>query len=78
MKENIIKNRSLEFAVRIVNLYKYLYDEKKDYVISKQILRSGTNIGTNVRKAEHTQNPDDFIHKKLYYIKGNKRNRILA
>lgn len=43
--DNIIENKSFEFAVRIVNLYKHLTDEKKEYVMSKQVLRSGTSIG---------------------------------
>ena len=45
MKENIIKNKSFEFALRIIQLYKYLINEKKEYIISKQMLRSGTAVG---------------------------------
>ena len=48
MSDNIIFNKSKIFAVRIINLYKYLCDTKNEYVISKQLLRSGTSIGANV------------------------------
>ena len=63
MKENVIKNKSFNFAVRIVKLNKYLWDEKNEYVLSKQLLRSGTSIGANVCESENAQSTDDFIHK---------------
>lgn len=63
MKENIIKDKSFQFAVRIVNMYKYLRDKKKENILSRQLLRSGTSIGANVCEAEHAQSTDDFIHK---------------
>ena len=63
MKENIVKNKSFKFALRVVNLYKYLCEEKKEYVISKQLLRSGTSIGALVREAEQAESKADFIHK---------------
>lgn len=63
IKENIIKNKSLEFAIRIVKLYKYLVNEKKEFVLSKQLLRSGTSIGAMVRESEHAESKADFIHK---------------
>lgn len=63
MKENIIKNKSLGFALRIVKLYQHLYDTKKEYVLSKQLLRSGTAIGALVRESEHAESKADFIHK---------------
>ena len=62
MKENIIKERSFEFALRIVKLYKFLI-EKKEFVLSKQLLRSGTAIGAMIREAEHAESRADFIHK---------------
>lgn len=49
--ENVIKDKSFAFAIRIVKLYNYLTNEKKEYVLSKQILRSGTSIGANIREA---------------------------
>ena len=64
MKENnIIKKKSFEFAVRIVKLYQYLASDKKEFVLSKQILRSGTSVGAMVRESEHAQSKADFIHK---------------
>jgi four helix bundle protein len=63
MKENVIKNKSFEFALRIVKLYKYLTDTKKEFILSKQLLRSGTSIGANIREAEHGQSKADFISK---------------
>lgn len=50
-KENIIQQKTFDFAVRIVNLYKYLTNEKKEFVLSKQILRSGTSVGANIEEA---------------------------
>ena len=64
MKDNnIIKKKSFDFAVRIIKLYQYLANDKKEYVLSKQILRSGTSVGAMVRESEHAQSKADFIHK---------------
>jgi four helix bundle protein len=63
MKENVVKNKSFDFALRIVKLYQYLCHTKKEIVLSKQLLRSGTSISANVREAEHGQSKADFIHK---------------
>jgi len=63
MKENIIKNKSFAFAIRIVKLFQYLQAEKKEFVLSKQLLRSGTAVGAMVREAEHSESKADFIHK---------------
>jgi four helix bundle protein len=63
MKENIIRTKSFEFAIRIVNLYKILCNERKEFVLSKQMLRSGTSIGANVREAINAQSSADFIYK---------------
>ena len=63
MKENILKDKSLLFAIRIVNLYKFLITEHKEYVLSKQVLRSGTSVGAMIREAEFGQSKSDFIHK---------------
>ena len=63
MKENILKDKTLLFAIRIVNLYKSLCSENKEYVLSKQVLRSGTSVGAMVREAEFGQSRLDFIHK---------------
>jgi len=63
MNESVLKTKSFRFAVRIVNLYKYLCDDKKEFVLSKQTLRSGTSVGAMVREAEHSESKADFIHK---------------
>lgn len=63
MKENVIKNKSLEFALRIVKLFQHLSDAKKEFVLSKQLLKSGTAIGALVRESEHAESKADFIHK---------------
>lgn len=60
---NAIEEKSFDFAVRIVNLYKYLTSEKKEYVLSNQLLRSGTSIGANVAEAERGQSRPDFNSK---------------
>ena len=62
-KDNIIGGKSKEFAIRIVKLYKYLSDEKNEYTMSKQILKSGTSIGANVKEAVYAQSKKDFISK---------------
>ena len=63
MKDNIILDKSFEFAIRVVKLYKYLCDEKKEYVLSKQLLRSGTSVGANVSEAQAGQSKADFVAK---------------
>jgi len=61
-RPNVIKEKSYSFALRVINLYKFL-NEKKEYVMSKQLLRCGTAIGALVREAEHAESKPDFIHK---------------
>jgi len=63
MKDNIILDKSFDFAVRIVKLYKHLCDDKKEYVLSKQLLRCGTSIGANINEAQAGQSKADFIAK---------------
>ena len=63
MKENIVKDKSFLFAIRVVNLYKYLCESKKEFIISKQLMRSGTAVGALVREAEHAESKLDFKHK---------------
>lgn len=62
MNENIINDKSFQFVVRVVKLYKYLYS-KKEFVLSKQLLRSCTSIGANVLKSQNVESKADFIHK---------------
>jgi four helix bundle protein len=61
-KENVIVEKSFQFAIRIV-LYCELLEDKKKFVISRQLLRSGTSIGANVREAQNAESKADFIHK---------------
>ena len=63
MAENPVKDKSYKFAVRTVRLCKYLMDEKREFILSKQLLRSGTAIGANVKEALHGESRTDFIHK---------------
>jgi four helix bundle protein len=62
-KENILKDKSFAFALRVVKCYQFLQNEKHEFVLSKQLLRSGTSIGANIREAEQAQSKTDFIHK---------------
>lgn len=63
MRENVIKIKSFAFALRVVRLYQFLCNEKKEYILSKQLLRSGTSVGAMVREAEHAETKADFKHK---------------
>lgn len=63
MTENILKTKSFAFALRIIKLYQYLGNEHKEYVLSRQLLRSGTSIGANIGEATHAQSKSDFISK---------------
>ena len=61
--KNILKKKSFSFAVRIVKLYQYLSNDKKEFVLSKQLLRSGTSVGALIREAQNAESKLDFIHK---------------
>lgn len=63
MKENAVETKSFDFAVKIINLYKYLCNNKKEFILAKQILRSGTSIGANVAEALNGQSRRDFLMK---------------
>lgn len=63
MRENVIKNKSFQFAIDIVGCYKYLSQERKEYVMSRQLLRSGTAIGALNREAEYAKSKKGFVHK---------------
>lgn len=62
-QDNVVGEKSLLFAVRIVNLCRYLRRDKEEYVLSKQLLRSGTSIGANVHEAFFGQSREDFLSK---------------
>ena len=67
--ENVVKSKSLAFAKRVVKVYKYLCEEKKEYVISKQMLRSGTSIGANITEAQYGSSRKDFLAKLYVALK---------
>ena len=69
MNSSAIREKSMGYAVRIVRLYQYLSEEKKEYVMSKQLLRSGTSIGANIREAQQGQSKNDFIAKMSISLK---------
>ena len=66
---NVVANKTMEFAVRVVELYKYLSEAKREFVMSKQLLRSGTSIGANVREGVYAQSRGDFISKMSIALK---------
>jgi len=63
VKENILIDKSIDFAARIIKLQRYLLKDKKETIISKQIVRSGTSIGANINEANYGQSKADFISK---------------
>lgn len=69
MKENIIKEKTFAFGIRIVKLCKYLEETKREYVLTSQLKRSGTAPGAMVREAEHAESKKDFIHKMAIALK---------
>ena len=69
MKQNIIREKSRKFAVRIVRLYQYLHNTRHEFVLSKQLLRSGTSIGANIREGDYAQSRADFITKMTIALK---------
>lgn len=69
MKDNAIVDKSKAFAIRIIKLYQYLTSEKQEYTLSKQVLRSGTSVGANVRESLRAQSKADFIAKQNIALK---------
>ncbi len=63
MKENVVQAKSYAFAIRIVKAYRYLCEQQKEYVLSKQLLRSGTSVGANIEEAIGGQSRKDFFAK---------------
>lgn len=61
-KENVVKDKSFVFALDIIQTYQSLIDQK-EFVLSKQMLRSGTSVGANIREAEYAESRNDFVHK---------------
>ena len=69
MAESILKNKSYAFAIRVVKLSQFLQSEKKEFVLSKQVLRSGTSVGALIREAEFGQSKADFVNKMSIALK---------
>jgi four helix bundle protein len=63
VKENVLKDKSYAFAIRIVNAYRHIVHEQKEFVLSKQLLRSGTSVGANIAEANQGQSRADFVSK---------------
>jgi len=61
--DNVLRNKSFAFALRVIKCYEYLKSNKKEFVLSKQMLRCGTSIGANIRESEQAESKLDFIHK---------------
>ena len=75
--KNIVVEKSFDFAIRIVKLYKYLTDNKKEYILSKQVLKSGTSIGANISEAQQGQSKKRFPYQNEHSTKGMCRNKVL-
>ena len=69
MKKDLLRERSFAFALRIIKLSQYLQKEHKEYILSKQIIRSGTSIGALIREAQYAQSKADFLHKLTIALK---------
>jgi len=63
MSESVLSTKSYTFALRIIKLYQFMADERREYVLSKQFLKSGTSIGANIEESVHAQSKVDFVHK---------------
>ncbi len=74
-RENIIQEKSFDFALKIIQLVKKLQGNHKEYVLSKQVLRSGTAIGALIREAEHAESKKDFTHKMSISLKEANETR---
>ena len=69
MKRNILKEKSFDFAVRVVKLYHFMVKEKNEFILSKQVLRSGTSIGASIRESINAASKKDFIYKLTLSLK---------
>ncbi len=74
-KENLILDKSFEFSLKIIEIYKYLTNQKHEFVMSKQLLRSATSIGANCEEADSAQSHRDFIAKMSISLKEAKETR---
>ena len=63
MKEDVLRDKSFVFAVRVVRVFQHLQESRREFVLSKQLLRAGTAVGAMTREAEHAESKKDFVHK---------------
>lgn len=77
MTHNEVKEKSLAFAKRVVNAYRYLSEEKSEYILSKQFLRSGTSIGANIAEAQYASSKKRFSQQNVHCLKRMCRNSVL-
>ena len=68
-RDSVLKEKSLLVAIRIINLFKYLREQRQEYIMSKQIIRAGTAIGASIREAEYAESTRDFLHKLYISLK---------
>ncbi|MGN0876524.1 MAG: four helix bundle protein [Kiritimatiellia bacterium] len=74
-RDNIVEQKSRAFAIRIVNLFKYLRDRRREDIMSRQVLRSGTSIGANVFEGTYAQSKEDFVNKYSIALKEANETR---
>lgn len=77
-ERNLLQTKSFAFSIRVVKLYRYLCMEKKEFILSKQLLRSGTSIGAMIRESEFSESKLDFIHKLAIAQKREQRNPLFV
>lgn len=73
--DNVLVDKSFQFAIRVVKLYKYLCDDKKEFILSKQLLRSGTSIGANINESQDAQSKNDFVAKLSISLKEARESK---
>lgn len=69
MKDNVVHHKSKKFAIRVINIFKFLQSQKQEFILSKQLLRSGTAIGALVKESEFAQSRKDFLNKLYIALK---------
>ena len=73
--KGILEEKSFQFSIRLIDLYRFLIEEKKEFIISKQMMRSGTSIGANIAEAKFAQSKADFISKMTISLKEASETR---
>ena len=73
--DNVLVDKSFQFAIRVVKLYKYLCDDKKEFILSKQLLRAGTSIGANINESQDAQSKNDFVAKLSISLKEARESK---